>query len=61
MYYVCICRICVYVLYVRICLWDGAQLKELADLLDKIFNMDPAKRITVAECLKHPFIKDLPA
>lgn len=38
-----------------------AQLKEFADLLDKIFNLDPAKRITVAECLKHPFIKDLPA
>jgi len=40
---------------------DIKKLKEFADLLDKIFNLDPAKRITVAECLKHPFIKDLPA
>ena len=29
---------------------------QLADLLDKIFNMDPEKRITVVEALQHPFI-----
>lgn len=37
------------------------QLKEFADLLDKIFILDPAKRTSVTDCLKHPFIKDLPA
>jgi len=37
------------------------QLKEFADLLDKIFILDPAKRSSVQDCLKHPFIKDLPA
>jgi serine/threonine protein kinase len=36
------------------------QLKEFADLLEKIFIIDPAKRVTVSECLKHPFIRDLP-
>ena len=39
----------------------GEQLKEFADLLDKIFILDPAKRTSVTDCLKHPFIKDLPA
>ena len=29
---------------------------QLADLLDKIFNMDPEKRITVGDALQHPFI-----
>jgi len=31
---------------------------QLADLLDKMFNMDPEKRITAAEALQHPFIVD---
>ena len=36
------------------------QLKHFADLLEKIFIMDPAKRMTVTEALKHEFIRDLP-
>jgi len=40
---------------------DVKKLKEFADLLDKIFILDPAKRSSVQDCLKHPFIKDLPA
>jgi serine/threonine-protein kinase PRP4 len=31
---------------------------QLADLLDKMFNMDPEKRITAAEALQHPFVVD---
>jgi serine/threonine protein kinase len=33
-----------------------AQVKEFADLLEQIFIVDPAKRITAAEALKHPFL-----
>ena len=31
---------------------------QLADLLDKMFNMDPEKRITAAEALQPPFVVD---
>jgi serine/threonine-protein kinase PRP4 len=31
---------------------------QLADLLDKMFNFDPEKRITVSQALAHPFIKE---
>ena len=34
------------------------QVKEFADLLEQIFIIDPAKRITVPEALKHPFIQN---
>jgi len=37
---------------------DRKKALQLADLLDKIFNMDPEKRITVGEALQHPFIVD---
>jgi serine/threonine-protein kinase PRP4 len=33
------------------------KVKEFADLLDKIFILDPEKRITVNECLRHPFLQ----
>jgi len=39
---------------------DTKKLKEFADLLEKIFILDPSKRYTVKECLQHPFIRDLP-
>ncbi|EQC38523.1 CMGC/DYRK/PRP4 protein kinase, variant [Saprolegnia diclina VS20] len=36
---------------------DKKQLADLKDLLDKVFVLDPAKRITVKEALKHPFVQ----
>ncbi|KDO27202.1 CMGC/DYRK/PRP4 protein kinase [Saprolegnia parasitica CBS 223.65] len=36
---------------------DKKQLLDLKDLLDKVFILDPAKRITVKEALKHPFLQ----
>jgi len=37
---------------------DGKKIKEFADLLDHIFIMDPAKRISVSDALRHPFIQN---
>jgi len=52
--YVCVCaRTRASVVFV-------VQLKHFADLLEKIFILDPAKRLTVSEALKHEFIRDLP-
>jgi len=34
------------------------KLAQLADLLTKMFNMDPSRRLRVEECLQHPFIKE---
>lgn len=34
---------------------DVKLVNLLADLLDRGLNMDPSKRLTVAEALKHPF------
>jgi hypothetical protein len=45
---------------IGLCLLHAKQLKHFADLLEKIFIMDPAKRMTVTEALKHEFIRDLP-
>jgi len=47
-------------------LTGGAKLPEeqlkkvlqLRDFLDKICVLDPAKRITLNQCLTHPFIQD---
>ena len=36
---------------------DRRAVKRLKDLLEKIFMIDPAKRITVKEVIEHPFIK----
>lgn len=33
------------------------QVQQLADLLEKIFVLDPGKRISVEQALKHPFIR----
>ena len=37
---------------------ERRKVSQLADLLDKMFNFDPEKRITVSQALAHPFIKD---
>jgi len=37
---------------------DKRQVAQLADLLERIMNLDPEKRITPKEALRHPFIKD---
>ena len=34
------------------------KVTQLKDLLDKILNLDPAKRISINECLLHPFIQE---
>ncbi|EDV25501.1 uncharacterized protein TRIADDRAFT_24000, partial [Trichoplax adhaerens] len=34
------------------------KVTQLKDLLDKIFMLDPAKRISINEALSHPFIKE---
>lgn len=36
---------------------DRKQVLELKSLLDRMFTLDPAKRISVREALAHPFIK----
>jgi serine/threonine-protein kinase PRP4 len=35
---------------------DPKLLSSFKDLLDKIFVLDPAKRISVEQALSHPFI-----
>eukprot|EP00952_Eustigmatos_sp_NYUAD-ZCMA_P001981 8893-Eustigmatos_ZCMA.PRE.1 len=35
---------------------DRMMVHNLADLLEKIFVVDPSKRITVKEALQHPFV-----
>jgi serine/threonine-protein kinase PRP4 len=35
---------------------DRIMVQHLADLLEKIFTLDPAKRISVKEALHHPFV-----
>lgn len=35
---------------------DRIMVQHLADLLEKIFVLDPAKRISVKEALHHPFV-----
>ncbi len=32
------------------------QLVQLHDLLQKVFELDPSKRLTVEAALKHPFV-----
>ena len=38
----------------------GALSPEARDLLDKIFVVDPSKRITVAQILEHPWCAPAP-
>ncbi len=35
---------------------DRIMVQHLADLLERIFTLDPARRITVKEALHHPFV-----
>ncbi len=37
---------------------DKRQVAQLADLLERMMHLDPDKRITPKEALRHPFIKD---
>jgi serine/threonine-protein kinase PRP4 len=37
---------------------EKKKVKQLADLLEKIFTLDAEKRISCADCLQHPFIVD---
>ena len=37
---------------------DPRQVNNLIDLLEKMMHLDPDKRITAKEALRHPFIKD---
>ena len=32
------------------------KIGQLKDLMDKIFMLDPAKRLSLNQCLQHPFI-----
>jgi len=34
------------------------KVSQLRDLLEKIFALDPAKRISLNQALAHPFIQD---
>lgn len=36
---------------------DRKLVLELKSLLDRMFTLDPSKRITVRDALAHPFIK----
>jgi len=37
---------------------DRRRVTQLVDLCSKLFILDPARRITVDDALKHPFLKD---
>lgn len=37
---------------------DSKQVASLVDLLEKMMHLDPEKRLTAKEALRHPFIKD---
>ena len=37
---------------------DRGKLKQLADLLDKMLVLDPDRRLTVRDALKHPFLRE---
>jgi len=37
---------------------EAKQIAQLVDLLDKMMHLDPDKRITAKEALRHPFIKE---
>ena len=37
---------------------DSKQVGNLIDLLEKMMHLDPDKRISAKEALRHPFIKD---
>jgi len=39
---------------------DRKKLPQLADLLEKIFVLDPERRLKVEDALSHPFIKEDP-
>lgn len=41
----------------KLCAEDKKKLNDLADLLKKMFRMDPVQRITVDGCLAHRFVK----
>ena len=38
--------------------FERKKVRQLCDLLEKIFILDPERRITASECLQHPFIID---
>ena len=38
--------------------FERKKARQLSDLLEKIFILDPERRITVTECLQHSFIVD---
>jgi len=37
---------------------DRKKVAQLADLLERMMALDPDKRITPKDALKHPFIKE---
>ena len=37
---------------------DRRKVAQLADLLERMMNLDPEKRLTAKEALRHDFIKD---
>jgi serine/threonine-protein kinase PRP4 len=37
---------------------DRRKLSQLADLLERMMVLDPDRRITTKEALRHPFIKE---
>ena len=37
---------------------ERRRVAQMADLLDKMFVLDPEKRITVSQALLHPFVND---
>lgn len=37
---------------------QNRKVTQLKDLLDKIFSLDPSKRISLNHALAHPFIQD---
>lgn len=37
---------------------DREQVLQLADLLERVFNLSPSKRIDVDAALRHPFVSE---
>ncbi len=38
---------------------DRRKLAQLADLLERLMHLDPDKRLSPKEAIRHPFIKDV--
>ncbi|GKZ41721.1 hypothetical protein AbraIFM66951_011002 [Aspergillus brasiliensis] len=48
-----------YILYKPFAEWEDLMEPEFKDLIGKLMNLDPAKRVTAREVLEHPWFSDV--